>query len=214
MHFPGSQIHQIRISRGGALQFIFWTCSLDLHVHLLVAISYYGLPWWPSGKASTCNVGDEGLIPWERKWQHIPVFLARAIPWTEKPGRLQSMGSQKSHTWLSDWTTTQQISYFVMTAFQDGGVMVGKTHHIPRLKIHFDSALWMLGFDNACLIMHGCCMTTGAAREDGNLRVSQNRHPAGPRWARERSSLGKKGLKVGAPAAEGPSLAALDSSCW
>ena len=63
MHFPGSQIHQVRISRGGALQFILWTCSLDLHVHLLVAIAYYGLPWWPSGKASTCNVGDEGLIP-------------------------------------------------------------------------------------------------------------------------------------------------------
>ena len=146
MHFPGSQIHQIRISRGGALQFIFWTCSLDLHVHLLVAISYYGLPWWPSGKASTCNVGDEGLIPWERKWQHIPVFLARAIPWTEKPGRLQSMGSQKSHTWLSDWTTTQQISYFVMTAFQDGGVMVNgiskSSYYIQILIIQWQSSLF------------------------------------------------------------------------
>ena len=31
-------------------------------------------------------------------------ILAWRIPWTEEPGRLQSMGSQKSRTWLSDWT--------------------------------------------------------------------------------------------------------------
>ena len=29
-------------------------------------------------------------------------ILAREIPWTEEPGGLQSMGSQKSWTWLSD----------------------------------------------------------------------------------------------------------------
>ena len=28
--------------------------------------------------------------------------LAWRIPWTEEPGRLQSMRSQKSQTWLSD----------------------------------------------------------------------------------------------------------------
>ena len=33
-------------------------------------------------------------------------ILAWKIPWTEKPGRLQSMGSQKNQTWLSDSTTT------------------------------------------------------------------------------------------------------------
>ena len=40
-------------------------------------------------------------IPWRRKWQPTPVFLygkssilAWKIPWTEKPGWLQSMGSQ------------------------------------------------------------------------------------------------------------------------
>ena len=32
--------------------------------------------------------------------------LAWKIPWTEEPGRLQSMGSQKSLTWLSDFTFT------------------------------------------------------------------------------------------------------------
>ena len=29
------------------------------------------------------------------------------ISWTEKPGGLQSMGSQKSRTWLSGWTTAR-----------------------------------------------------------------------------------------------------------
>ena len=33
-------------------------------------------------------------------------ILAWEIPWTEKPGRLQSMGSQKSQTQLSDVTFT------------------------------------------------------------------------------------------------------------
>ena len=32
--------------------------------------------------------------------------LAWKSPWTEEPGRLQSMGSQKSLTWLSDFTFT------------------------------------------------------------------------------------------------------------
>ena len=29
-------------------------------------------------------------------------ILAWEIPWTEEPGSLQSMGSQKSQTWLGD----------------------------------------------------------------------------------------------------------------
>ena len=37
------------------------------------------------------------ILPWE-------------IPWTEEPGRLQSMGSQKSQTQLSDQTSHQHIT--------------------------------------------------------------------------------------------------------
>ena len=36
-----------------------------------------------------------GKIPWRRKWQPTPSILAWKIPWTEEPGRLQSMGSQR-----------------------------------------------------------------------------------------------------------------------
>ena len=34
-------------------------------------------------------------IPWRRKWQPTPVFLVWRIPWTEEPGGLQSIGSQR-----------------------------------------------------------------------------------------------------------------------
>ena len=43
-----------------------------------------------------------GKIPWRRKWQPTPVLLPGKIPWTEKPGRLQSMGSQRvGHAWVT-----------------------------------------------------------------------------------------------------------------
>ena len=35
-----------------------------------------------------------GKIPWRRKWQLTPIFLARRIPWTEEPSGLQPMGLQ------------------------------------------------------------------------------------------------------------------------
>ena len=53
------------------------------------------------GKQSACNAGDSGLIPglgrfpWKREWLPIPAILAWRIPWTEKPGRLQSIGLQR-----------------------------------------------------------------------------------------------------------------------
>ena len=52
------------------------------------------------GKASAYNAGDPGSIPGsgrspgEGNGNHSST-LAWKIPWTEKPGRLQSMGSQR-----------------------------------------------------------------------------------------------------------------------
>ena len=100
-----------------------------------------------SGKESTCNAGDPGLIPglgsspgegigyplqysgvssmaqmtknlpamwetwfnpwiekipWRRAWQPISVFLPGESQWTEKPGELQSVGSQRvRHDWVT-----------------------------------------------------------------------------------------------------------------
>ena len=52
------------------------------------------------GKESTCNVGDPGSIPGreaslEKGMATHSNGLAWKIPWTEEPGGLQSMGSQR-----------------------------------------------------------------------------------------------------------------------
>ena len=74
-------------------------------------IGLLGLPTWHRGQESTHSAGDLGSIPgvgkilWRRAWQPTPVFLPGESPWTEEPGRLQSMGSQRlGHDWVS---TTQ-----------------------------------------------------------------------------------------------------------
>ena len=52
------------------------------------------------GKESACNAGDPGLIPGlgiplEKEMTAHSSILTWRIPWTEKPCRLQSMGSQR-----------------------------------------------------------------------------------------------------------------------
>ena len=45
-----------------------------------------------------------GKIPWRRAWQPTPVFLPGESPWTEEPGRLQSMGSQRvGYNWVTKY---------------------------------------------------------------------------------------------------------------
>ena len=59
-----------------------------------------GLHCDSDAKESACNVGDPGWIPGsgrspgEGNGNHSSI-LAWRIPWTEDPGRLQSMGSQR-----------------------------------------------------------------------------------------------------------------------
>ena len=56
-------------------------------------------------------------IPWKKKWQSSPVssILAWDIPWTEEPGRLQSMGSQRvGH----DLITTMDGQKFILLWFK------------------------------------------------------------------------------------------------
>ena len=51
-------------------------------------------PGGSEGKASACNVGDPGREdPLEKEMATHSSTLAWKIPWTEEPGRLQSMGS-------------------------------------------------------------------------------------------------------------------------
>ena len=60
----------------------------------------WGFPGGSEGKKSAWNAGD-GFDPWVKKtpWRRERQFhsriLAWRIPWTEKPGWLQSVGPQK-----------------------------------------------------------------------------------------------------------------------
>ena len=60
-----------------------------------------GFPGGSDGKESACNVGDLGSIPGlgdplEKGMATHSGILAWRIPWTEEPGGLQSMGSQRA----------------------------------------------------------------------------------------------------------------------
>ena len=61
---------------------------------------YSDFPGGSDGKASAYNVGDPSSIPESGRspgeGNGNPLqYLAWKIPWTEKPGRLQSMGLQR-----------------------------------------------------------------------------------------------------------------------
>ena len=71
-----------------------------------------GLTRWFSGKESACLWRRHrrhgfnpwmGKIPWRRKWQPTPVCLPGEFPWTEEPGGLRPMGSQRvRHDWATE----------------------------------------------------------------------------------------------------------------
>ena len=69
-------------------------------------IYIHRLLWWISGKEPTCNARDPGWTlgqedPLEKEMATHPNILVWEIPWTEEPGGLQSMGSQRQ-TRLND----------------------------------------------------------------------------------------------------------------
>ena len=51
-------------------------------------------------------------------------ILAWEIPWTEEPGGLQSIGSQKSQTQLSDSTTTKAMEVTSMLVVQSSSTFL------------------------------------------------------------------------------------------
>ena len=61
------------------------------------------------------SLGQED--PLEKETATHSSILAWETPWTEEPGGLQSMGSQKSWTRLSDQTARQQIGDLLSVFF-------------------------------------------------------------------------------------------------
>ena len=61
----------------------------------------FRFPGGAGGRESAYNAGDLGLIPGSGRSPGEVIhssILAWEIPWTEEPGGLQSMGSQKGQT--------------------------------------------------------------------------------------------------------------------
>ena len=75
----------------------------------------YDFPGGSDSKASVYNAGDPGSIPGsgsslEKAMAPHSSTIAWKIPWTEEPGRLQSMGSQRvGH----DWVTSLSLFLFL-----------------------------------------------------------------------------------------------------
>ena len=108
----------------------FWLYhSLDIYgwarvstcLSLCFLIYKMGLLSWLSGKESACQwkrqetqIQSLSKMPWRRKQQPTPEFLPGKSPWTEDPGGLQSMGSQKS--W-KNWMTEHTCIYICMYVY-------------------------------------------------------------------------------------------------
>ena len=79
---------------------------------LLLFILFLGFPRGAVVKNLPSNVGDARDTSSIRRSERSPgigkgnphQYSCLGSPWSEEPCRLQSMGSQKSRTWLRDWT--------------------------------------------------------------------------------------------------------------
>ena len=95
---------QVRVRANPAKLFMLFCFFISI-----ISFDLGGFPSWLSCKQSPCNAGDAVWIsglgdPLEEEMATYSSSLAREIPWTEEPGGLQSMGSQRvGHNW-SDLT--------------------------------------------------------------------------------------------------------------
>ena len=75
-----------------------------------------GFPGGSNGKESACNAGDLGSNPGseeplEKGMATHSSILAWRIPWTEKPGGLQSMGLQRVRVMTERPTLTFSFTF-------------------------------------------------------------------------------------------------------
>ena len=80
--------------------------------------SLWGFPGGSVVKNLPANAGDIGSIPGpgrflEKEMATHSGILALKSPWTEEPGKLQSMGSQRSQTQLSTEQQQEEASDYL-----------------------------------------------------------------------------------------------------
>ena len=106
-----AKISLFRVSKSCNLQSLIVATHMQSFSETREIFFYIGKKGFPSGsngKESACNAGDPGSIPGlgvllEMGMATHSRILAWRIPWTEEPGRLQSIGSQRvRHNWTTE----------------------------------------------------------------------------------------------------------------
>ena len=87
---------------------VIWTKSIVDEVWNLVNILEEGSPKQKKGQVQSPKPKAELCLAWRRQWHPTPVLLQ--IPWTEEPGRLQSMGLLGVRL---DWATSLWLLTFM-----------------------------------------------------------------------------------------------------
>ena len=116
--FSSSLLFAIRVVSSAYLRLLMFLPAVLLPARASSSpafhMMYSDFPGGLEGKASTCKCGRPGFDPWvredplEKEMATHSSTLAWKIPWTEKPGRPQSMGSQRvGH----DWATSLSLSF-------------------------------------------------------------------------------------------------------
>ena len=97
---PGSSVHEFPGKSTGVGCHFLLQSTHDTPKLVIFFVKIGGFPWWLSGKEYACmqetqvqSLGQED--PLEEEMATHSSILAWEIPWTEEPGRLQTMGSQR-----------------------------------------------------------------------------------------------------------------------
>ena len=94
--------------------------------------------------------------PLKKEWQPTPVFLPGESPWTEEPGGLQSMGSQRArHNWATHththmYLTISPVTREILYLFFKGFFFFFNVDHfrLSNLLQHcFCFVFWFFGFE-------------------------------------------------------------------
>ena len=105
-----------------------------------------GFPGGSDSKESASNAGVPSLIsgaesPLEKGMAALSSIFALRIPWTEEPGRIQSMGSQRvRHNWTNNTLTFQLKSFSGWLQYPGYILKLWILEAVPRLKFW----LWQL----------------------------------------------------------------------
>ena len=102
-----------------------------------------------------------GKIPWRRGWQPTPVYLPGESPWTEEPGGLQSMRSQRvGHDWATKHSTTHDEMQRIrsLTVEIKGGEKErpGGLQEPEPIKSLPTDLLFLFDFDRTARQLHWC----------------------------------------------------------